>query len=90
MTHSRQAAKRVRQNAARAARNRPLRTGASRRVRDARAAIADGDPEAAEYVRRAQSALDRAARRNVIHPNAAARRKRRLAASLKAATTAEA
>ena len=57
-------------------------------MRDARAAIAGGDPEAAEYVRRAQSALDRAARRRVIHPNAAARRKRRLAARLKAAATA--
>ena len=39
---------------------------------------------AAHTVRAAQSALDRAARRNVIHPNAAARRKGRLAAQLKA------
>lgn len=89
MAHSNQAKKRVRQNERRAARNRPLRTSASRRVRDAREAIVDGDPEAAEYVRQAQSALDRAAKRNVIHRNAAARRKSRLAAQLKASQSAD-
>ncbi len=89
MAHSSQAQKRIRQNERRAARNRPLRTSASRRVRDAREAISDGDPDAAEYVRQAQSALDRAATRNIIHRNAAARRKSRLAAQLKAAQTAD-
>ena len=89
MAHSSQAKKRIRQNERRAARNRPLRTSASRRVRDAREAISDGDPDAAEYVRQAQSALDRAATRNIIHRNAAARRKSRLAAQLKAAQTAD-
>ncbi len=89
MAHSSQAKKRIRQNERRAARNRPLRTRASRRVRDAREAIQDGDPDAAEYVRRAQSALDRAATRNIIHRNAAARRKSRLAAQLKATQTAD-
>ena len=88
MAHSSQAQKRIRQNERRAARNRPLRTSASRRVRDAREAISGGDPDAAEYVRQAQSALDRAATRNIIHRNAAARRKSRLAAQLKAAQTA--
>ena len=89
MAHSSQAKKRIRQNERRAARNRPLRTSASRRVRDAREAIQDGDPDAAEYVRQAQSALDRAATRNIIHRNAAARRKSRLAAQLKATQTAD-
>ena len=89
MAHSNQAKKRVRQNEKRAARNRPLRTRAARRVRDAREAIEDGDPEAAAYVRAAQSALDKAAGDNVIHPNAAARRKRRLAAQLKALQTSQ-
>ncbi len=89
MAHSSQAKKRIRQNERRAAHNRPLRTSASRRVRDAREAISDGDPDAAEYVRKAQSALDRAATHNIIHRNAAARRKSRLAAQLKAAQTAD-
>ena len=89
MAHSSQAKKRIRQNERRAARNRPLRTRAARRVRDAREAIQDGDPDAAEFVRQAQSALDRAATRNIIHRNAAARRKSRLAAQLKATQTAD-
>ena len=84
MAHSRQARKRARQNEVRAARNRPHRTRASRRLRDARWAIEDGDADAAERVREAQSALDQAARRGIIHRNAAARKKSRLAAQLKA------
>ena len=88
MAHSGQAKKRLRQNEKQAARNRPYRTRAARRVRDAREAIEDGDTAAAGYVRDAQSALDLAARRGVIHPNAAARRKRRLASQLKALQTA--
>ena len=85
MANTSQARKRVRQTATRTARNAPYRTRAARRVRDARAAIEDGSPDAAEAVRAAQSALDEAARRRIIHPNAAARRKSRLAAQLKAA-----
>jgi len=83
MAHSRQARKRIRQNAREAAHNRPIRTYTARRVRDAREAIAAGDDDAAEALRAAQSALDRAAKTRVIHPNTAARRKARLAAALK-------
>ena len=90
MADSRQARKRARQNEARAERNRPYRTRASRRLRDARWAIEDGEADAAERVREAQSALDQAARRGIIHRNAAARKKSRLAAQLKALQTAEA
>jgi small subunit ribosomal protein S20 len=84
MAHSVQARKRIRQNERRAARNRPVRTRAVGAVRDARIAIEQGDDDAAELVRAAQSALDRAARRGIIHPNAAARRKSRLVRRLKA------
>lgn len=84
MAHSVSAKKRVRQNERRAARNRPLRTRVSHAVRSAREAIEDGDSEAAAFVRDAQSALDQAARHNVIHRNAAARRKSRLVKALKA------
>ncbi len=89
MANSAQALKRVRQNTRRAARLRPYRTRASRAVRDAREAIAGGAPEAAGLVRTAQSALDRAARRHILHPNAAARRKSRLAGQLRRSTTAD-
>lgn len=85
MAHSLSARKRVRQNQRRSERNRPFRTRAARAVRDAREAIDAGADDAAERVREAQAALDRAARRNVIHANAAARRKSRLVSRLKAA-----
>ncbi len=88
MANSSAALKRVRQNERRAERLRPYRTRAARAVRDARDAIEDGSPEAAELVRAAQAALDQAARRNVIHANAAARRKSRLAQQLRRAATA--
>ncbi|MSP22295.1 MAG: 30S ribosomal protein S20 [Dehalococcoidia bacterium] len=85
MAHTKQARKRIRQNETRAARNRPLRTRASRSVRDARTAIRTGDADSLAALREAQSALDKAARAGIIHPNAAARRKSRLAGRLKAA-----
>jgi small subunit ribosomal protein S20 len=85
MAHSLSARKRVRQNERRADRNKPFRTRAAHAVREAREAIDAGDGDAADRVRDAQAALDRAARRRIIHPNAAARRKSRLAARLKAA-----
>ena len=84
MAHSNQARKRIRQAVRHAATNRPYRTRATRSVRDAREAIADGAPDAADAVREAQSAVDRAARRGIIHRNTAARRKSRLARALKA------
>ncbi len=85
MAHSLSARKRIRQNQRRSDRNKPFRTRAARAVREAREAIEAGESDAADRVRDAQAALDRAARRNIIHPNAAARRKSRLVKSLKAA-----
>jgi len=88
MAHSKSAIKRIRQNVAHAERNKPYRTRAARAVREARVAIQSGASDAGDLVRSAQSALDRAARRNIIHPNNAARRKSRLAQQLKAKQTA--
>ena len=84
MANNPQSRKRVRQTERATERNKPVRTRAAHAVRAARTAIMAEDPGAGLLVRAAQSALDRAARRNVIHPNAAARRKGRLAAQLKA------
>jgi small subunit ribosomal protein S20 len=83
MANNPQSKKRARQTIVRTDRNKPVRTRAAHTVRAARTAIMVGDPEAGSLVRAAQSALDRAAKNNVIHPNAAARRKSRLAAQLK-------
>jgi small subunit ribosomal protein S20 len=87
MAHTPQARKRVRQNVRRAERNAPFRTRATHAVRDARTAIEDGADDAAELVRVAQSSLDRAARRNIIHKNSASRTKARLSKALKAAAS---
>ncbi|PKN78270.1 MAG: 30S ribosomal protein S20 [Chloroflexi bacterium HGW-Chloroflexi-9] len=86
MANSAQARKRVRQAIKRTEANKPFRTRAARALRDARTAIRTGSEDAGELVRAAASALDRAARRNIIHPNAASRRKSRLAHALKAAS----
>ena len=88
MAHSKQAKKRIITNEKAAARNRPVRTFTSRRVRDAHDAVATGAPEAVTAIRAAQSALDKAAKAGVIHRNAAARRKSRLVKALKRAAAA--
>jgi small subunit ribosomal protein S20 len=82
VAHSKSALKRWRQNEAHRARNKPVRTAARTAAKKARTLIADATAgntdEAAAAVREAASILDRAAKRNVIHKNAAARHKRRL------------
>jgi small subunit ribosomal protein S20 len=79
LAHSKSALKRWRQNERHAARNRAVRTAARTAVRKARAAIAEGDREAARAaVLGAASVLDRASRGNVVHKNAVARHKSRL------------
>lgn len=75
--------KRNRQNAAARERNRAIRSRTRTMVRRFDAAVAAGDRDAAAAAYRdVSSALDRAADRNVIHENAAARRKSRLARRL--------
>ncbi len=76
---TRSAAKAHRQSLKRRLRNRMVRSATRTIVKKAEAAIAAGDPEAArQAVRAALSHLDRAAKKGVIHANAAARRKSRL------------
>jgi small subunit ribosomal protein S20 len=82
MAHSKSALKRWRQNELHRERNKPVRTAARTIVKKARVAIADGGDEAAAALREAASVLDRAAKHNVIHPNAASRHKSRLMKAL--------
>jgi small subunit ribosomal protein S20 len=80
------AKKRMRQTAKRALHNRRYKAAARTHIKQARKLIAAGELEAAEEaVQLAASTLDKAARRRVIHPNNAARRKGRLMAQLAAA-----
>ena len=91
MAHSKSALKRWRQNERHRERNKPYRTGSRTAVRKAAAAIDAGSPdEATAEIRSASSILDRAAKRRVIHPNAAARHKSRLMRRLHATTAAPA
>lgn len=83
------AAKAHRQSLKRRLRNRMVRSATRNFVKKAESAIAAGDPEAArEAVRSALIGLDRAAKKGVIHANAAARRKSRLVLKYNAAVAA--
>lgn len=79
MANKKSAIKRLRSAGRRRLRNRVYRGGARTGVRKARQLIEEGRAEEArEAVRRAASALDKAAEKGIIHKNNAARRKSRL------------
>ena len=80
MAHSKTAKKRVRQNRERRLRNRHHRSRLRTEVKALRAAIAAGaGEEVAKRLPRAFAMLDRMAGRRILHRNAAARTKSRLA-----------
>jgi small subunit ribosomal protein S20 len=88
LPHPASAKKRLRQAARRQERNRSRRTAARSAVRKARESIAAGNKDEAEAaVREAAAVLDRTARKGVVHPNNAARRKSRLMRQLNAIGT---
>ncbi len=77
MPNTESAKKRMRQEQKRRLHNRSIKSAVRTAITKARNAIATGaDAEAA--VRNAVSQLDRAAKKGVLHPNNAARRKSRL------------
>jgi small subunit ribosomal protein S20 len=82
------AIKRNKQNEKKRLRNRVFRGSARTFIAKADKAIVDGTPESAEAVKKAISALDKAAEKGVIHKNNAARRKSRLMKRLNAAQNA--
>ena len=88
MANSKTALKRHRQSERRRLRNRQVRSTVRTAVTKARTAIDQHNPNSAEQVRQAISTLDVTARKGVIHPNNAARRKSRLMKKLNAALAA--
>ncbi len=90
MGTKRHAKKRLRQSLKRRERNRAVRS-ATRTVVKRAAAVAEAGPpeEAAEAYKQAQSAIDVAARKGIIHKRAAARKKSRLARRVRKAATKE-
>lgn len=84
MPNTKSAKKRLKQNLARRARNRAVKSSLRTQVRKVREAIAAGDVERGEAeFRAATKKFDKAAAHGVIHGNAAARVKSRLSAHLK-------
>ena len=80
------AKKRIRSSARRHERNRVYRSAARTYVKKTRQLIESGDVESAEEMSRlAVSTLDKAARKGVVHPRNAARRKSRLMKALSVA-----
>jgi len=74
--------KRNRQTIVRTERNKAVRSELKTRTKTATKAADEGADNATELAREAQKKLDMAARKGVIHKNAAARRKSRLAKKL--------
>jgi small subunit ribosomal protein S20 len=73
------AIKRARQNEKKRTRNRSVKTRVKNVIKETRAAIADGSSDAAaDSVRSAQSIIDKAAKKGVIHKRSAARKISRL------------
>jgi len=85
MPNSPSAKKRVRQNETRRLHNRTIRSTVRTHIRKVVEAIEAKDVETAKAsFRLMESRLDKAARKGVIHRNAAARKKARLARRLRA------
>ncbi|MEW5988719.1 MAG: 30S ribosomal protein S20 [Chloroflexota bacterium] len=86
MANTAAAKKRIRSSARRQARNRVYRASARTYVKNTRKALAAGAlTQAEEQAQMAYSVLDKAARKGIVHPRNAARRKGRLMAALAAA-----
>lgn len=86
MANTESAKKRIRQTAKRTARNRMYRSSARTYIKKTRKLMAEGKFDEAEMVaKEAYSTLDKAARKGIIHPRNAARRKGRLMSALASA-----
>lgn len=88
MPNSTSANKRLRQNQAHRDRNKAISSNLRTQLRKVREAISAGNAEtSATEFRLAAKKLDRAASRNIIHANKAARTKSRLTKAIKAIST---
>jgi small subunit ribosomal protein S20 len=88
LAHSRSALKRLRQSLKHRTRNRSTKSRTRTLLTKAISAVGSDAASAEAAVREAVSALDKAAQKGVIHPNAAARGKSRLLKRFNLATAA--
>lgn len=90
MANTASAKKRIRSSARRRERNRYFRASARTYIKNTRQHIAAGNLDAAEEsCRLAVKTLDKAARKGILHPNNAARRKSRIMSALAQARAAQ-
>jgi small subunit ribosomal protein S20 len=75
----------IKKSRKRAERNKSVRSAIKTFVKKTRVAITTGDENVDQALRDTSSLVDKAAKRNIIHKNAANRRKSRLAKQLNAA-----
>jgi small subunit ribosomal protein S20 len=78
----------IKKSRKRAEQNQSVRSAIKTFVKKTRAAIAEGSDQTPELISATSSLVDKAAKRNIIHKNAANRRKSRLAKRLSAANAA--
>jgi small subunit ribosomal protein S20 len=90
LANTKSAQKAMRQGERRAIRNQSARAAVRTYFKKATEAVTTTVEEATEVVRIAVRALDRAAQKGIVHPNAAARRKSRLMTRLHQLSLAEA
>ena len=85
MANIKSARKRARQAVKRRSHNVSMRTSARSAIKDVKKAIASGNKKAAAAALvRSQAVIDRTAAKGIVHRNAAARQKSRLAHAIKA------
>ena len=85
MANIKSARKRARQAVKRRSHNVSMRTAARSAIKDVKKAIASGDKKAAAAALvRSQAVIDRTAAKGIVHRNAAARQRSRLAHAIKA------
>ena len=90
MANTKSAQKAIKVQAKQTARNKPVRSSMRTAITKARHLTKEQDMDAAKAaVKEASVALDKAAKKGLIHPNNAARRKSRLAKSLNATQKAK-
>jgi small subunit ribosomal protein S20 len=83
VAHHKDALKRIRQTEKRTERNKSIKTFYRNQVKEVKAAVAAGQPEAAQAALvKAIRALDRATSKSILHRNTAARYKSRLSRSV--------
>lgn len=84
MANLRSAIRDIRKSRRRAERNKAVRSAIKTYVKKTRTALTEGGEDAGQLISQTSSLLDKAAKRNIIHKNAANRRKSRMARLQKA------